>query len=295
MAHIGFIFPGQGSQQVGMGQELHESDPGTKKIFDEASEAIRVDLADLCFKGPRERLDQTINTQPALLTVSYAFFRYLQKKKPIVPEAVAGHSLGEYSALAAAGAGNFLDLLKLVRQRASFMQEVEGAMAAVIGLDQSTLSRITGEIGEVWPVNLNCPGQIVVAGRHSSVEKAMSAAKDAGAKIAKLLNVSIPSHCPLMLEAAAKLEAQLEKTPLKFPLLPIIQNYSAREPQDLDELKDNLAGQLSSPVRWEESINRMVARGIDSFIEIGPGKVLAGLVKRIDRKVSVTNVMEILK
>lgn len=290
MTKIGFIFPGQGSQYVGMGKDLYDNYPVARQILDKANEILGIDITGLCFEGPAEELNLTINTQPAMLAVSYALYKVLEDEG-ITPEVVAGHSLGEYSALLAAGSITFEEALKLVRERARLMQEAwapdTGAMAAIVGLDREVVLSICEEAsssGVVEAVNFNCPGQIVIAGEKEVVLKAIEIAKEKGAKLTTLLAVSIPSHCSLMREAGGKLEEYFEKLEWQNPRVPLVTNVDAAVVDGVDSLKSALIKQLSSSVYWEDSIKTMLDQGIDTFVEVGPGKVLTKLLKRIDRK-----------
>ncbi len=288
--NIAFVFPGQGSQYVGMGRELYENFPEAKEVFEEASDALGYDMARLCFEGPKAELDRTFRTQPALLTASIAAYRVLQKKG-IMPQAVAGHSLGEYSALVAAGVIGFKDAVVLTEKRGKFMQEAvpegKGLMAAILGLqrDQVDEACLSVNSGYVAPANYNCPGQIVIAGEKKAVEEAMEIAKEMGAKRAVPLAVSAPSHCALMINACKRLQEELKNITFNPPSVPVVNNADAIFLNTVDSIKASLVKQLDSPLLWEDSIRNMVDSGIDTFIEVGPGKVLTGLIKRIDSSV----------
>lgn len=290
-----FVFPGQGSQNVGMGKDLCENFSEANAVFAEASEALGYDMQALCFSGPKEELDKTFRTQPSILTASIAAFRVLIAKG-ISPEAVAGHSLGEYSAITAAGVLSLSDAVKLTEKRGTFMQEAvpegKGLMAAILGLERKTLDDICLSVGTgyVAAANYNCPGQIVIAGEKQAVEDAMNLAKEAGAKRALALAVSAPSHCRLMVDASNRLAALLDTLQLKNPLVPVMNNADAVFLKDVDGLKVSLVKQLNSPLLWEDSIKNMAASGIDTFIEVGPGKVLSGLIKRIEPEAKIFNV-----
>ena len=291
---LAFVFPGQGSQQVGMLADVIE-EPKVVATFAEASDVLGFDLADLITQGPAEKLNQTENTQPALLTASVALWRLFCERGGQAPAIMAGHSLGEYSALVCAGALDFKDAVKLVNLRGQFMQAAvapgEGAMAAILGLDDSTVVDVCKQAaGEevVEAVNFNAPGQVVVAGQVAAVKRAVKLAKEAGARKAIELPVSVPSHCALMKPAAERLGAELEKITLNAPTIPVVQNVTADVCSDPDQLKQNLIAQLYSPVRWVETILAMQNAGVDAFAECGPGKVLAGLNKRIIRRAPVT-------
>jgi [acyl-carrier-protein] S-malonyltransferase len=292
---ISFVFPGQGSQYVGMGKDLYENFDEVKEIYKAASEALGYDIAGLSFNGPQEELNKTYRTQPCLLTASYAAFKVLTSKG-LTPSCMAGHSLGEYSAITASGAISFRDAAILTEKRGRFMQDAvpegKGLMAAVLGLDREAINKICGSVnsGYVAPANYNCPGQTVIAGEKAAVEEAVKLAQDAGAKRAVLLAVSVPSHCRLMEGASNKLSELLEGIELKYPEIPIVNNADAAFLKDADSIKDSLVRQLNSPLLWEDSIRLMVESGVDSFIEVGPKKVLAGLIKRIDGTVKIYNV-----
>jgi [acyl-carrier-protein] S-malonyltransferase len=281
---IAYIFPGQGSQYVGMGKDLCEQFPEAKKFFDEADTALGFSLANICFNGPEEELKQTKNTQPAIFLHSVALWNVL---KPSDAAMVAGHSLGEYSALVAAGALSFTDAIKLVRLRGELMQkageENPGTMAAVVGLDPTIVVEVctaASSAGIVQPANFNSPGQIVLSGSVTGVRKAMELAKERGAKLVKELVVSGAFHSPLMQSAKDKLKQALERTKINDAKIPVYANVTAQPVTKGDEIRNLLFEQVTSPVRWEESVLNMAASGAAKFIEVGPGKVLQGLVKR---------------
>ena len=294
---IAFLFPGQGSQYAGMGKALAENFAVARDVFEEANDALGFDLAGLCFNGPEEDLKLTTNTQPAILTVSVAALRVMAAETGLVPDYVAGHSLGEYSALVCAGGLGFADAVRTVRQRGAFMQEAvpvgTGAMAAILGLEAGALDEICRQAAQgevVAPANFNSPGQVVIAGHAGAVERAMELAKQSGAKRALPLPVSAPFHCALMVPAGERLRevlAAVEVGPLKMP---VVTNVEAAPNNDAARVKELLVAQVSAPVRWDESIQRMVALGVERFVEIGPGKVLASLVKRMARGAAVQNV-----
>jgi [acyl-carrier-protein] S-malonyltransferase len=280
-----YVFPGQGSQYVGMGKDLCEQFPVAKRFFDEADSILGFSLSNICFFGPEEELKQTKNTQPAIFLHSIALWNVL---KPTDAAMMAGHSLGEYSALVAADALTFKDAIKLVRLRGELMQkageENPGTMAAIVGLDPKIVSEVcsaASEAGIVQPANFNSPGQIVISGSVSGVRKAMELAKERGAKLAKELVVSGAFHSPLMQSAKDHLKDALDKTEIRNAKIPVYVNFSAKPVTNADEIRTALFEQVTSPVRWEETIVAMISDGAASFIEVGPGKVLQGLVKRI--------------
>lgn len=300
MKEIAFIFPGQGSQSVGMGKELYENFPVAKAVFDAADAALGFSITDMCFNGPEEELRKTFNTQPAILTVSIACYEVL-KAHGIVPGIVAGHSLGEYSALVAAGSLSFNDAVQLVRKRGQFMQDAvplgEGSMAAVLGLDRSTVIEICQkaeeEFGAVQAVNFNCPGQIVIAGKKEAVEKAAEMLKAAGAKRAIMLPVSAPFHSTLMKPAAERLELELAKITVSDALIPVVANIHGQIITDGQEIEKSLVKQADHPVEWEDCIAEIVKHGAKTFVEVGPGKVLSALTKKITKEVENLNVEDL--
>lgn len=295
MKELCFVFPGQGSQYVGMGREIYEVYDKARTVFDKASETLGYDVPSLCFKGPEEELNKTVRTQPCILTVSIAIYRVLTDKG-LKPSVTAGHSLGEYSALVAAEVLDLESALVITEKRGQFMQEAvpegKGLMAAILGLKRSEVDDIClcVKSGYVVPANYNCPGQIVIAGERRAVEEAITLAKSSGAKRAIPLSVSVPSHCVLMAEASERLAELLEKTDLKTPSVPIVNNADALFLNNRESIRSSLVRQLNSPLLWEDSIRAIMDSGIDTFVEVGPGKVLSGLIKRIDPKARVFNV-----
>ena len=297
---LAFVFPGQGSQQIGMLAELAEAHSVITETFAEASQVLGYDLWELTQQGPAEELNKTEKTQPALLTAGVALWRLWQQQGGATPALMAGHSLGEYTALVCAGAIEFADGVKLVQARGQFMQQAvpagTGAMAAILGLADDAVQAACEEAaqgGVVAPVNYNCPGQIVVAGEKEAVERAIEACKAAGAKRAVPLPVSVPSHCELMKPAAEQMKAELDAIAVSEPQIPVVQNVSASVPASADELKENLLAQLYSPVLWTSSVQAMVEQGIASTIECGPGKVLSGLNKKIHKPLVVAAINDV--
>lgn len=293
---IGFLFPGQGSQTVGMGKELVEKYGVAKDIFARADQALGFSLTNLIFEGPEEELRKTTNTQPAILTTSIAVLTVLEKEG-LKPDLVAGHSLGEYSALVAAGVIAFEDAVQLVRKRGAFMQEAvplgKGGMAAIMGIDREVVVNICEQasaINVVQAVNFNCPGQIVIAGEITAVEKAAEMLKQAGAKRAIMLPVSAPFHCSLMKPAAEKLAIELEKIKFYNAKIPVVANVNAQVMTDKDAIKTSLVQQAASPVLWEDCMQTMLSTGAHKFVEVGPGKVLSGFTKKISKEAVMLNV-----
>ncbi len=292
---IAFVFPGQGSQYAGMGLDAAQKHVEARSAFDEADAALGFPISRLCFEGPEEQLKLTENTQPAILTTSIAIFRTLEEKGAR-PDFVAGHSLGEYSALVAAGALQLGEAAKIVRRRGGYMQAAVpvgvGAMAAILGLEFNTVISICERAAEgqvVSPANLNSPGQIVIAGNKEAVERAATLAKEAGAKRAMLLQVSAPFHCSLMLPAEQRLSTDLDAAAFADLRFPLITNVDARAIQTGAEARSALKRQVSRPVRWQESIQALLDQGVRTVVEIGPGKVLIGLIRAIDKSVTMLN------
>ncbi len=297
---IAFLFPGQGSQYPGMGQDLAENFSIARQTFEEASDALGFDMAALCFRGSEDDLRLTANTQPAILTASIATLRVLEQENEFKPSYAAGHSLGEYSALVCAGALSLADAVRTVRQRGTFMQEAVpvgvGAMAAIMGIDRPELEQLCKEAAEgeiVSPANFNSPGQIVIAGHTTAVERAMLLAKERGAKRALPLPVSAPFHSSLMEPAAKRLAETLENVQIGSFTCPVIGNVEAAPYQEQARVKPLLIEQVCAPVRWDESVLKMQELGVTHYVEIGPGKVLSGLAKRIAKGATVQNVSDV--
>ena len=297
MAKVAFIFPGQGSQFVGMGKDLFENFQAAREVFKEADEALGFKLSEMCFSGREEDLQLTANTQPAILTVSVAAFRTMESEGAKMPDFAAGHSLGEYSALVAAGVLNFTDAVRTVRKRGSYMQEAVpigvGAMAAIVGLDADSVAQGCEEAldGQVCsPANINSPSQVVIAGDAGAIDRAVVLLKERGAKRAVKLNVSAPFHCALMKPAQDHLAADLQDIVFSHLSVPLITNADARPIEDGEEARQSLIRQVAQPVRWLESVEFLINQGVQTFIEVGPGKVLSGLMRQIDRSVRCVNV-----
>jgi [acyl-carrier-protein] S-malonyltransferase len=290
---VAFVFPGQGSQKVGMGRALAEAFPESRAVFAEADEAVGFPLSRLSFEGPEDELQLTANTQPAILATSIAAARALAARG-LVPDWVAGHSLGEYSALVTAGVLSLRDAVATVRRRGQYMQEAVpvgvGAMAAILALDLAAIEKACREAAQgevVSPANVNSPGQVVIAGHTAAVDRASELCKKAGAKRAIRLPVSAPFHCALMMPAQQRLARDLAGLALAAPRLPLVNNVDARVVRSAEECRDGLVRQVSGTVRWQESVERLVAEGVDTFVEVGPGTVLSGLVKKIAKDVRV--------
>ncbi|HEY4567327.1 MAG TPA: ACP S-malonyltransferase [Savagea sp.] len=294
MGKVAWIFPGQGAQTVGMGASLIASDEQTAQLAKRANDVLPFDLIELMTKGPQEELTLTYHTQPALLAVG-AFVAERLSRASLQPDYVAGHSLGEYTALVASGALSFDEGVRVVYERGRHMDEAvpagEGAMAAVLGSDRETIERVTSQITAeghpVQPANMNCPGQIVISGSREGVERAMPALKEEGAKRVLPLQVSGPFHSSLMEPAAEQLRASLDRVTIRTSDVPVVANVNSEPTTEAEQLKEQLVEQLYSPVLWEDSVRRMIDEGVTHFIECGPGKVLAGLIRKIDRSVTV--------
>ena len=296
MQKLAFIFPGQGSQSVGMGKDLADNFPVARQIFEEADAALGYKISDLCFNGPEEKLKLTEITQPAILTVSVASYRVLQEKG-VAPAMVAGHSLGEYSAHVAAGTISFADAVRTVRSRGRYMQEAVpvgvGAMAAILGMAPDAVAAVCNEAaqGEVCqPADINSPEQIVISGSKGAVERAAELAKERGAKRAIMLQVSAPFHCALMHPAEERLAADLEKLAFNDPRVPVVTNIDGVAKDSATASRDALIRQVTGAVQWVRCMQTMIAAGVENFVEVGPGKVLCGLVRQIDRSKSCVNV-----
>ncbi|MGG1311248.1 ACP S-malonyltransferase [Cohnella laeviribosi] len=297
MGKIAFVFPGQGAQAVGMGRDAYERFEASRAVFDRADEVLGFSVSKLAFEGPEEELKLTANTQPALLTTSVALLEAF-KARGVKPDYVAGHSLGEYSALVAAGVLSFDDAVRLVRARGLFMEQAvpggQGAMAATLGADRDALDAlcrdISATVGRVELANVNCPGQIVVSGTAAGVAAVAERGKEAGAKRVVPLEVSGPFHSSLMQPAAERLEKELAAAEFRDAAVPVIANVTARPVTSGEEFRRLLVRQVVSPVLWEDSVRYLIGEGVDTFVEIGSGTVLAGLIKKIDKTVKVVSV-----
>jgi len=294
---VAFLFPGQGSQSVGMGKDLAHKYPIALRTFEEADEALGTRLSQLCFEGPEDQIRLTENTQPAILTVSVAAWRVLQEKGIKQPAFVAGHSLGEYSAHVAAGTVGFADAVRTVRNRGKYMQEAvpvgTGSMAAILGMDLDAVAGVCGDSAQgegCEPANINSPEQIVISGHAAAVERAVKLADERGAKRAKVLPVSAPFHCSLMKPAQDRLSADLDALQFSAPKFPVVCNVYARPVEDAESAREALVRQVTGSVRWSESMQWLIQRGVQTFVEVGPGKVLCGLMRQIDRSKKCLNV-----
>jgi len=297
MSKVAYIFPGQGSQAVGMGKDLFDNYTAAREVFQAADDALSFSLSEMCFAGTDADLQLTANTQPAILTASIAAYRAMESEGFLKPAFVAGHSLGEYSALVAAGVLDFADAVRTVRKRGTYMQSAVpvgvGAMAAILGLDVATVEAGCAEAAEEQvcsPANMNSPSQVVIAGNADAVDRACEILKEKGAKRAIKLNVSAPFHCALMTPAQERLEADLKELKYSSFFFPIVHNVDAAANDDAGKVCGKLTNQVSSPVRWLQSVEMMAANGVEKFIEIGPGKVLTGLVRQIRKDAAYANV-----
>lgn len=292
---LAYIFPGQGSQFVGMGKDLYDKYDYVREVFDTADRALGFSLSGLIFEGPAEELQKTVNAQPAILTASIAFYEVI-RRAGVRPGAVAGHSLGEYSALVAAGSLKFSDAVRLVRLRGQFMQEAvplgQGGMMAVLGLAPEEVEegcRRAANVGIVEAANFNCPGQVVVAGENKALKRAQEIFKEMGARRCILLQVSAPFHSSMMAPAGEKLVAELARVEISDPAVPVVANITADYVYTARQVRDALVRQVSGPVLWEQSMRRLLADGCNLFVEVGPGQVLTGLLKKISRHTQSVN------
>ena len=297
MKKVGMVFPGQGSQYVGMGKDLCERFPSAREVYEEANDALGYDITSLCFQGPKEDLQLTANTQPAILTTSIAALRVVQVEREIVPLAVAGHSLGEYGALVASGGLRFADAVRLVHLRGKFMQEAVpvgvGAMAAIMGMtgpEVEALCRESAEGEVLSPANFNSPGQIAIAGHSTAVNRAVEKVSKMAGKKAMLLPVSAPFHCALMKPAAERLRDALARVEVGDLHIPVLSNAEADFYPGPETIRELLVKQVDHPVRWEECMQKLIGMGANLILEVGPGKVLSGLMRRISRDAPMANV-----
>ena len=300
MSKTAFIFPGQGSQYPGMGKDLADTFPAARRIFEEADDALGLKLSAICFSGSEDELKLTANTQPAILTASIAVLRVVEQETGLKADYLAGHSLGEYSALVCSGALAFADAVRTVRARGTFMQEAvpvgTGTMAAMLSIEKAELEDICREAAQgevVSAANFNSPGQIVIAGSIAAVNRAIEIAKARGFRKSMLLPVSAPFHCALMKPAADRLSTVLDALQLAEMKLPVVANASAVPNNDRMQVKPLLVTQVCAPVLWEQSVAEMAGQGVSRFVEIGPGKVLSGLVKRITKEVATVNIADL--
>lgn len=299
MSKLAFVFPGQGAQKVGMGKDFYDNYDVAKKMFKEADEALGYSIMKMCFEGPEDDLKLTANTQPAILTIS-CIANEILKENGVQPDITGGHSLGEYSALVAAGVLDFQDAVALVHKRGAYMQEAvpvgEGGMAAIIGVERDKIVEICQQVSSESPVqavNFNCPGQIVIAGATKGVELAVEELKAAGAKKAVILPVSAPFHSTLMKPAAEKLAVELDKVTISDAEIPVVANVNAEILTKADDIKASLVAQAASPVLWEDCVARMKEFGADTLLEAGPGKTLCGFNRRIDKTIKSLNVEDV--